>query len=299
MQVPVLSFKKFYGSKEEKAQVAEEIFNAFTQTGFVVLVDHGVCVDTIQNLFTASKEVHSLDANVKNAHKFNPETGTGFTALGTERVNPGFEDCKEAWDIQVGKVAGQFWTEFENLYFNVLSCISIKLELGEDYLVDFCRGSRSNLRLLKYPAMKNFKEHNTVLLEGEEYYVRAGEHTDFGTLTFLVQESPGLQLKTRQGKWLNVPFIKNSVVINVADLLMRWSNDILVSTPHRVVANVKDEVQTRWCIAFFCNPRGDATISTLPNTFDEEYPTKYEPVNAYEYVLNRIKGVQEDQQSKL
>eukprot|EP00924_Labyrinthula_sp_SR-Ha-C_P008661 snap_masked-scaffold_37-processed-gene-2.70-mRNA-1 protein AED:0.42 eAED:0.42 QI:0/0/0/0.33/1/1/3/0/320 len=320
MEVPIISFNSYFGSKEEKCQVAEKVFKAFTETGFVVLVDHGVSTKTIQDMFIASKEVHQLDKNIKEANLLNPETGTGYSTLGTEKLHPDYQGWKEAWTLQgkerainllqpyhkncilftlVGKIVSNYWTEFENLFYNVLNCISIQLNIEKDYLKKFCIGGDCSLRLINYPPIKKHQKHNTVLLEGEEYYVRAGEHTDFGVLTFLVQESPGLQLKTRQGKWLNVPFIKNSVVINVADLLMRWSNDILVSTPHRVVANVKDDVQTRWSIGFFCLPRGDATISTLPNTFDEEHPEKYEPVNAWEYILNRLKGVVDVQQSKL
>ncbi len=114
-------------------------------------------------------------------------------------------------------------------------------------------------------------------------------------------------------KWLSVPPIPGAVVVNVGDCLMRWSNDILVSTPHRVVSDPAwantllstssplDSAQgtasgddvvvvqpARRSIAFFCNPNKGATVECLPTCSTADRPAKYAPVNALDYLVGRL-----------
>jgi len=108
----------------------------------------------------------------------------------------------------------------------------------------------------------------------------------------LAQEDVGgLQAKRRDGEWIFVPPIQNAMVINVGDCMMRWSNDILVSTPHRVIQDPRIEVESipsRYSIAFFCNPNKSTLIECLPNCSSSENPPKYKPINAFDYLVGRL-----------
>ena len=74
----------------------------------------------------------------------------------------------------------------------------------------------------------------------DEAQIGAAEHTDYGTITILWQDDVGgLQVKNRAGEWIDAPCIEDTFVINIGDMLARWSNDLFVSTPHRVV-NTRD-----------------------------------------------------------
>ena len=95
----------------------------------------------------------------------------------------------------------------------------------------------ATLRLLHYPASSS---------EGE---IGAGEHTDYGNITLLATDDVGgLEVRTRSGDWIAAPPIPDAFVVNIGDCLMRWTNDVYVSTPHRVVNRSGRE---RYSIAFF------------------------------------------------
>ena len=123
--------------------------------------------------------------------------------------------------------------------------------------------------------------------------IRGNIHTDFGTLTLLVQdEVGGLRVKNRQGDWMNVEPVPHSIIVNVGDMLMRWSNDRLKATLHQVISPPKftpqDRIPERYSIAFFCNANKDALIECLETCQNDSDPEKYEPINAYAYLMKRL-----------
>ena len=179
----------------------------------------------------------------------------------------------------------EYFGAADALHLDILRSLATAMSLGEEYFTPLCNGNHQNLRLLHYPSCKRREISET----GQK---RAGAHTDYGTLTLLVQESVGgLQVQRRDGKWVDVPPTEGAVIINVGDCLMRWSNDILVSTPHRVVQDptvTADVMPARLSIAFFCNPNKDTLVKALPHTFSESNPAKYKPVNAFDYLVGRL-----------
>eukprot|EP00924_Labyrinthula_sp_SR-Ha-C_P001544 maker-scaffold_18-snap-gene-1.6-mRNA-1 protein AED:0.01 eAED:0.01 QI:108/0.5/0.66/1/1/1/3/41/310 len=309
--IPRINFSSFYNDHESKIQTSRRIFSAFKEIGFLVLSDHGVSDTLFEEMFSLSNKIHILDNKTKAKYPFSSEIGTGFGKIGAEKLNKKYSDVKETFDVQglfavdkalVQETTKQFWRELERIYHDLLRCIALNLNLDENYLVNLCNKSEQKLRLLKYPVTKNAVRKSVIKEDNEEFVVRAGEHTDYGAISMVIQRSEGLQVKNKKGVWIDVPYEKNTIVVNVADLLMRWSNDLLVSTPHRVVSRVGEEEITRYSIAFFCSPNKDTLIKTLPNTFSAENPEKYRPVNTWQYVLGRINDSlkeSESQQSKL
>jgi isopenicillin N synthase-like dioxygenase len=114
--------------------------------------------------------------------------------------------------------------------------------------------------------------------------LRANEHTDYGTQTLLwrFDDCPGLQLfDDNKDGWIDVPIVENSIVLNIADMFARWTNDVFKSTPHRVVNVAMD--RPRYSMPYFVDPGRDVMIENLMGT-----PAKYPPISAYEYLKWRL-----------
>lgn len=110
-------------------------------------------------------------------------------------------------------------------------------------------------------------------------------HSDFGCITLLLQETAGLEVQFPDGEWVAAPPIDNTLVINIGDLLERWSNRMLPSTLHRVRNRSRD---ARYSIAMFYDPNPTATVDPLDLLPGQK--AEYPPVSAAEYILSRNKG---------
>lgn len=188
----------------------------------------------------------------------------------------------------------EFFLYCQLLHRIVMRGIALGMGLEETFFDDYVRKGDNTLRLLHYPpvAKDAFKA-------GRE---RAGAHTDYGSVTFLFQDSAGgLQVERpgAKGVFVDVKPVEGAIVLNSGDLLARWSNDIIRSTLHRVVEpprkegghDVRDDgfYPARYSVAYFCNPDFDRWIEVLPGTFGgEKGAKKYEGVNSLEYLVNRL-----------
>ena len=114
-------------------------------------------------------------------------------------------------------------------------------------------------------------------------------HTDYGSFTILLSEDRpgGLEVRTRDGAWVAVATPPDAFVINIGDLMMRWTNDRFISTPHRVAVPPADvgAASARLSIAFFHHPNYDANIACIETCQGAENPAKYEPVLSGPYRL--------------
>jgi isopenicillin N synthase-like dioxygenase len=144
------------------------------------------------------------------------------------------------------------------------------------------------LRLLHYPAVSKS------VFKSNPDQVRAGEHSDYGNITLLFQDNTGgLEVKSPKGTWVRATPIENTIVVNAADMLSRWSNDSIKSTKHRVIqppAKEGDESDTypaRYSMAYFCNPNFDTYIEALPSTW-ETTGKKYPGITSGEYLVRRL-----------
>ena len=121
--------------------------------------------------------------------------------------------------------------------------------------------------------------------------LRAGAHTDYGTLTILRAENVvgGLQVQTRAGEWVDVSVPPEAFVVNLGDMLMRWTNDRWRSTLHRVVNPPLSAgaASRRQSLAFFHNPNPDALIECLPNCCDADHPAQYAPITAGAFIAEK------------
>jgi isopenicillin N synthase-like dioxygenase len=186
------------------------------------------------------------------------------------------------------KTMKAFFDMCKGLHIQVMRAIALGMDLDEHFYDSFTDGGDNTLRLLHYPpVLKSVFKDNP----GQ---VRAGEHSDYGSITLLFQDHVGgLEVKSPKGTFVRATPIDNTIVVNAGDLLSRWSNDEIKSTKHRVVqppAKPGDESEVypaRYSIAYFCNPNFDRYIEALPNTW-EQTGKKYEGINSGDYLVQKL-----------
>ncbi|KAI0346827.1 Clavaminate synthase-like protein [Trametopsis cervina] len=323
-KIPLIDFSKFLNasSDAEKRQTATEVVNGFKEVGFIYLDKHGIPSSTVSNAFQKSAEFFRLPTDTKQGLAWeDPRSNRGYVAIGRERVTqsadadeiaqlrakaPDFKesmeigrDWDETWKNQWPQESDtprfkqtmlDFYETCHQLHVYVMRAIALGLDLEETFFDNKIDQQCHNLRLLSYPPIK------TDLLLGDGQ-ARAGAHSDYGTLTLLFQDSVGgLEVQhPHTMEYQPAPPIPNAIVINAGDLLARWSNDVLRSTLHRVVAPPAKKISDtegitphRQSIAFFCNPNFDAEISCLPNCSGPDYEPKYPPVTTEQYIVGRL-----------
>jgi isopenicillin N synthase-like dioxygenase len=319
--VPVVDIAPFLaGSEFGRREVARAVNRACTDIGFIIITGHGLPRTLIDAMMRVSREFFDLSIDEK-LRSLPPrrEHPRGYSrymdeslAYTANQVAP--PDLKEAFaigqvdvpedDYHRGELAGlsfaaniwplqpaglrQIWTEYyramERLSQDVMRIFAVALDLPERFFADKLDRHVSVLRALNYPNQA------TVPLPGQ---LRAGEHTDFGSLTILLQEDRpgGLQVHTRSEGWCDVHPVPDSFTVNIGDLMQIWTNDRWVSTRHRV-ANPPSELSSdsrRQSIAFFQQPNYDALITCLDSCRAAGEVAKYAPITSGEHMWAKIR----------
>lgn len=119
----------------------------------------------------------------------------------------------------------------------------------------------------------------------------AGAHSDYGMFTFLVtDETPGLQVLL-EGQWVDVPPLQGAFIVNLGDMLQRWTNDAFRSTLHRVVNRLGQE---RYSAPFFYEPNFDTHVTCLPGFSSPDNPPRHPPTTSGEYLLGKYMRTHKD-----
>ena len=292
----------------EEPKIVADLWTAFTTIGFATLVHHGVSSTLIDQAFQASQSFFALPGNVKQQYAFQSHTSNrGYIGQGMEKHDTTgclvpVPDAKETFDIGKDDEPGftnpwpqeldpssfrdvlrQYFQTMDQLHLNLMRYIALALKLPDpDRLVTQCNGQHCNLRLLHYPALT-------------EPCVRGHVHSDFGTLTLLVQDAVGgLQVQRVDGSWMSVTPRPYAIVVNVGDMLMRWTNDTVRATPHQVIptpqidSSERMNIPERYSIAFFCNANKDTELVCLRSCCSPQRPARYPPINAHDYLTKRL-----------
>jgi isopenicillin N synthase-like dioxygenase len=259
--------------------VAGEVRRACEEVGFLTLVGHGVDAKLIEEVAARSRAFFDLPDAEKERFRA-PAATRGlpvYRPLGAEKLGAN-ADRKASLDWGpslegVGWPSPPLRDDYERYYAEMLRVagalvrsFALALGLDEDGLDRFFDDRSSSLRVIDYPAGAGG--------------ARAGAHRDYGCLTIIHSDAAGLEVQTRSGEWLPVQAPPAGFVVNIGDLMQRWTGDRWVSTLHRVVDG-EGATPRRQSLVFFHNPRTDAVIETLGGG------TRYDPVTAGEYVLAR------------
>lgn len=183
-----------------------------------------------------------------------------------------------------------YYDALAGLVERVMALMAIGLELPADHFTPFIDRHTSALRALHYPDLRG---HDV-----EPGQLRAGAHSDYGTLTLLRQDDApgGLQVRDVDGAWHDVAAVTGAYVVNVGDALERWTNDRWRSTVHRVAvppASI-DRDSSRQSIAFFHNANWDAMIECLPTCRPDGEAPRYAPVGAGRHLMDKFRSTQRE-----
>jgi isopenicillin N synthase-like dioxygenase len=182
----------------------------------------------------------------------------------------------------------RYYRVMDTLAIDLMRLFALALGLPEKYFDSSVDRSISRLRVRNYPAPLETP------VPGQ---LRAGAHSDYGSLTILKTEDRpgGLQVQGKDGEWLDVPHRAGCFVVNIGDMLARWTNDRWVSTLHRVVNPPADRVaeSRRQSVVFFQNPNYDALVACLPSCTDAAHPPKYPPTTSGGHLREKFVATQQ------
>jgi isopenicillin N synthase-like dioxygenase len=313
--IPIIDMAPFLnGSPEERQRVANEIGKACEDIGFLVLQNVGVDPQIIDNAWNSSANFFDRPHDEKILlQKPQDEYPFGFTEIGGEILSDGkaretntviesHPDLKEMfsigpknplagfpprqWPEKPESFAGDWEAYYEamsGLANSLLHAFAMALGLpSEDYFEQFTDHHGSAMRALNYPDMDG-----QTAVPGQ---IRASAHTDYGTITLLKSGGPGLQVSKDRDPptWVDVPHVPDAYIVNLGDLMRRWTNDRWQSTLHRVI-NPPSGANwgRRQSIAFFYNLNPDAEVSMLQTRDTEKEESKYPSIVAGDFLMEK------------
>ncbi|MBE9045199.1 isopenicillin N synthase family oxygenase [Pleurocapsales cyanobacterium LEGE 10410] len=311
-KISVIDFASFReGNTSQRSAIAAKIYRACHEIGFMYLKNPGIDSDLITETFKRSQEFFNLTLAEKNQLAWSDKfSNRGYVGVGRERLDdskPG--DLKEAFNI--GKEIDptrssttqpslscnrwleedesfrdtmlDFFSACNNVAMNLCEAMAIALSLPKSFLADRHDKQDNTLRLLHYPPIEQTPSPEQL---------RAGEHSDYGSFTFLFQDAVGgLEVRNADGEWIEAPLILGTVLVNTGDLMQRWTNHVFCSTKHRVrIPHEQKAKQSRYSIAYFCHPNHDTEISCLETCQSGERPPLYPTITAGDYLLSRLQA---------
>jgi len=324
--IPVIDISGYFtGEDGRKRSIAANIDAACRSTGFLVISGHNVPQELLERMDRLARIFFAKPLEEKRRYKTrDPAIYRGFYEIGSNAVAYSLDDHEAAPDycerFSINKVQfdssdpyyacekGQkifapniwpegidgfkeAWTEYyrvmEQLAQTLMRLFALGLNLDEYWFDDKIDKHMTNLTANWYP------DQHTPVKPGQ---LRAGAHTDYGSLTILKTENKpgGLEVQTRNGHWAPVPIIPGTLIVNIGDLMAQWTNDRWVSTMHRV-ANPPRDMTTgteRLSLVFFHQPNYDALVECLPSCRDGG-GAKYAPVTSGHHLMTKLMKMQQ------
>jgi isopenicillin N synthase-like dioxygenase len=307
-KVPTLSLAAYtQGTATEKTNFIENLFSGLKEYGFIILKDHNVKTTDLKKAYEILEKFYSLPTEVKKQY-VSPKIGfqRGYTPFGQEHAKDSpVMDLKEFW--HVGRVLTEghalstvypenIWPaevpEFKDLFTSLynsletagdamLEALTFPLELEKDFFAKMTKDGNSILRLLHYPPIP----------EGvDPRCVRAAAHEDINFITILpAATTSGLQLKDRDGTWLDIESEADTLIVDVGDMLARLTNDVLPSTTHRVINPQDGKNGSRYSMPFFMHPHPQAILSCLPSC--KGSGAKYADISSHDFLMQRLREI--------
>ena len=296
--IPVIDYGPYFAGEPGALQgLAEELRYACETIGFFYALNHGAPQETIDRGFAASRRFHALPLEAKLQLRLN-ENNIGYLPMnasvqGASTVhkatkpnqNESFFISHDRGPDHPDVIAGvplrgrNQWPENvpglrEDMmaYFHALNAMctrmlppfAVALDMPEDYFAQFFANvAHINLRFLHYPPQEDISENT----------FGTAPHTDNSFMTALARtDVPGLAIRLPSGEWLPPPIIPGTFLINLGNMMRRWSNDRFLSTPHGVI---NESGTDRYSIAYFHSPNPDSVIECLPSCLSADNQPRY------------------------
>jgi len=308
--IPIVDLQRSLDADAPAAQQsARELFEALSQIGFAYIAGHNVAPATREAAFAASRDFHastlaqkqSLAINAFHRGYMGMASSTIVTSTVAKVTRPNMSESlmlmHELPPDDPGLLAGlpmqgpnqwpdwlpgfkpamlAYVREVDALGRHIVRLIALALGLPATALDHHFDHPTTFLRALHYPPQP----------PAEDEQIGSAPHTDYGIITLLAQDdSGGLQVRPRGGDWIEAPPIPDTYVLNVGDMLQRWTNGRLVSTPHRVINRSGGD---RYSLPYFLDPSMDTLIECLPTCTDAAHPPQHPPVRYGDYLLERL-----------
>jgi len=328
MDLPIIDMALYRSADAStRSAIAAEVDAACQKTGFIVLTGHGIPEAALAKIHAAADAFFALPADVKNKYEKADGSFYGYyqmesSALAYTLDEESAPDLREAFasnrpDIATGDpyfrsaaVEGlgydiaypqeiadfhQIWTDtyyaFAALGHEIMQLFATALKQPEDQFDAILERHASNLAVFKYPPLAQAPK---------DKQLRCGAHTDYGSLTIVHSDwsiPGGLQIQTKEGNWVDVPNVPGSVIINIGDMMQRWTNDRWTSTMHRVgnPEMQRNGTSERMSLVFFYNPDQDGIVETIPSCVDEDNPAQYQPITVSDHFLMKMGKMVETQ----
>jgi isopenicillin N synthase-like dioxygenase len=308
--VPVLDLNLFRSQNTaDRDRFVHELGHAFRNIGFVGIRNHGIDQELVDRFYAAAKAFFSLPLEVKHKYEIPGLAGQrGYTSFGKEHAKHSkVADLKEFFQIgqtvsdddpirleypdnvvttdlpEFTEVGAALFRSFEASGALLLRAIALDLGLEVDYFDSRIKNGNSILRAIHYPP----------ILQEPDSAIRSEQHEDINLITLLVGASAGgLQVLTKEDKWMDVLPGENEIVVNVGDMLQRLTNNVLKSTTHRVVNPPRELWHVpRLSIPFFLHPRSTMDLSCLPSCISQENSLHYDSITAGAYLDERLREI--------
>jgi isopenicillin N synthase-like dioxygenase len=285
------------------AATAEALLAAAQGIGFFYVRNHGVPQTLIARVYAASRRFFALPPETKRSVRIDARH-RGFLGIGAARMYEGARvDLKESFiwgpelglddpDVAAGKKLmgpNQWPAAMPELAPTLTAYMEAVMDCGQRLLRGFAASLEVDLDFFGPRFAKPLTRCSLIYYppqppeSGSEQFGVA-PHTDYGGLTLLSQdETGGLQVRTSSGEWVTAVPIADTLVVNIGDLMARWTNDRFVSTPHRVV---NSSGRARYSVGVFFDPHFDTVID--PRELRPDGPTLYPPVACGDYIIGRL-----------
>ncbi len=316
--IAAIDLREFSSGEPARQRLAKRVDRICREIGFLAVTGHGVDPCVIGRAWDAARDF--FDSASANKHSVAPPHAgyphgyfaPDFEALAGSRGEVSPPDLKESFNIgppERPPVLGDdpdlefyfapnlwpadpaglrdawhdYYRAMNALAATLMRLFAIALGLPEDYFDSRIDRAISAMRALNYPPV------NAPVRPGQ---LRAGAHTDYGSLTILLTDpdTPGLEVRSPGRGWLPVSSPPDSFIVNLGDLMARWTNDRWVSTLHRVANPPPGSADRRQSIAFFHQPNFDAEITCIPTCLAPGERPKYPSVYSGPYLMERYRG---------
>lgn len=305
--IPSVDLQLFLSDNpSEKQEFVNNIGSAYEDIGFVSLKNHFLDEELMTDLYREIKLFFDLPTTIKIKYERKDLAGQrGYVSFGKEHAKGRTQgDLKEFWhfgqepdsdanlsetypkNIKVKELPNFYPTgmkayrALEKTGIYVLRALALYIGLDETYFDHWAKNGNSILRPIHYPP----------ITKEPQGAVRAAAHGDINLITLLMGASTGgLQVKNKEGLWIDAKPDKDDLVINVGDMLERLTNNRLRSTIHRVINPPREEWdKPRYSIPFFMHPRSDMKLDCLAECIDNNTPKAYQNITAGDFLNQRL-----------
>lgn len=306
-KVPTLSLGSYTeGSDLDQQKFIDDLYRGLVEYGFIILKDHQIPQGLFDEAYVNLEKLFSLPLESKLKYAQSEGGQRGYTPFGKEHAKDApVMDLKEFWHVgrnisddhkfkkyypqnvwpselpRFKEVFSQLYTSLDQTGKAMLQALTFPLDVPQhyfDYMVD---DGNSILRLLHYPPIP---------VGADPRCLRAAPHEDINLITILpAATASGLQLKDRDGAWLDVDGKPGELIVDAGDMLSRICNEVIPSTTHQVINTPESTTKSRYSMPFFMHPHPEALLSCIPSCRGSG--AKYPDISSHDFLMQRLREI--------